>query len=222
MKNRTMATLILIGVLSLLVTPIQADFIQCPGGGGCAGTANNDLINGTPDRDGIDAGPGDDLVFGGDGQDTVLEGDSGGDMIFGGAGSDAISGGPGDDIILAGPDDLLRIQGAFGGTGNDTFYVLVGETANCYEITGNEDFDAVNFIGFGPYSAALPFGQEMIPFPSWIIIEDPVAGGLIFILVATEGSESFEQINGLLSPHVAIVDDAMRIQIQGARCVAAL
>jgi Ca2+-binding RTX toxin-like protein len=210
--------LIVIVFAAVIAAPIQADFIQCVALVFCQGSPNSDVINGTPSNDDIEASDGDDILFGGDGPDAALSGQQGNDLIFGGNHSDYIIGDAGNDIILAGPDDNVDDQNSLGGFGNDTIHILVGETTNCYFIDTGGDFDVVNLIGFGPHSATLPFGQEGIPALSQIIIEDPVAGGLIFIRVETGGTNSVEQINGLMNPTVTIVENAALPQILADRC----
>lgn len=93
----------MIGLLSalalmLLVSPSEANFVQCPGGpcGAVQGTTEEaDVINGTPDVDGlIIALGGNDLIFGNAGSDEIIGG-SGDDFIIGGLNSDTTRGGRG-------------------------------------------------------------------------------------------------------------------------------
>lgn len=198
----TVLSLMLFGVA---LNPIQADFVQCPSGGGsCNGTDNDDIINGTPSYDGITAMDGDDLIFGGDRGDSI-DGNAGNDIILGGQGSEEIQGGDGNDNILPGPDALNLVQTVEGNEDNDTFYVLVAETVNCLVIYGGNGLDVANLIGFGPFSAQVPFGQAGFA-AGFVHVIDPIAGGDVFIAVVETGNGDVEIIHGLLSPNPTIVE----------------
>jgi len=126
--------------------------VQCGGEGdqdpdpiGCAGTAQDDTINGTEIGEVIDARGGDDTVHGRGGADGIQgrggvddltgdEGDDGlfgegrGDTLSGGGGSNQYHGGSGPDTIIANessvPDEVEEI---FAGTGNDVINALDGQ-----------------------------------------------------------------------------------------------
>ncbi|MEO5375872.1 MAG: VCBS domain-containing protein, partial [Alphaproteobacteria bacterium] len=112
------------------------------------GTGNDSLTAGTGDdmlignagNDTLTGGAGADVVNGGDGIDTLIGGlsttvtDTGVDTLLGGAGNDnlyvgvgdVVDGGDGyDRVFVQGTDgvsiDLVNIDGAWGGSGNDTF-----------------------------------------------------------------------------------------------------
>ncbi|MEL6494199.1 MAG: peroxidase family protein [Cyanobacteria bacterium J06623_7] len=90
------------------------------------GSADNDLIDGLAGNDDIRGSQGDDILFGGAGNDT-LRGQAGEDTLVGGVGNDSLEGQAGDVFI--------------GGTGNDTYNILVGEPAGTFVVdeTGNND-----------------------------------------------------------------------------------
>jgi hypothetical protein len=207
-----MKQVIFVGVLSVMISglataPIQADFIQCPNAGNCDGTDNSDVINGAPNVVGenIRAGLGNDFIFAGDGDEDSF-GEEGDDVIFGGFGEDEVLGGPGNDILFAGADTGQNAeQLAQGDEGNDSFNVFVGEILGCLSIEGGEGFDAANLIGFGPYSATLPFGQPGFG-AGFIVVVDPITNGQIAIMVSENDDTGTEAINGLLSPNVTIVN----------------
>jgi hypothetical protein len=192
--------------LGLMASPIQADFIQCGGGGPCNGTDNSDVINGNSEANDINAGPGDDIAFGNEGEDS-LQGDGGNDILFGGPGDDDFFGNDGNDIILAGPDDDLD-SGQFinGDGGNDITHVLVGEILGCLSVFDNGGADVVNLIGFGPYSAQAPFGQPGFG-NGVVVVMDPITNGVIAIEVSENDDSGVETINGLLTPNVTIEND---------------
>jgi hypothetical protein len=192
-------------VLSFSVTPIEADFIQCTGIANCNGTDNNDIINGTPFTENFSGGFGNDLIFAGGGDDDP-NGDQGDDIIFGGIGDDEVLGDEDNDILLAGPDtgpDAEQL--AQGDEGDDTTHVMVGEILGCLSIESGEGLDLVNLIGFGPYSATLPFGQPGFG-AGFIMVFDPITNGQIAITVSENDDTGAEIINGLLSPSATIVD----------------
>jgi hypothetical protein len=196
--------LIAMSFAAVLTLPTQGEFFQCPPA--CAGSPNADVMNGSPNIDAITGGPGNDIIFGGDAFDTLV-GEDGNDLIFGGRDWDTLVGGPDNDTILPGPDGNEELQTSTGDAGNDSFIVLVGETANCQQIFGGADFDVLHLIGFGPYVAEYPYGQpEPVAFPSFIVIQDPVAGGHIFVIVGDD-PENLERINGLSSPNVTLLDN---------------
>jgi hypothetical protein len=66
-------------------------------------------------------------------------------------------------------------------------------------INGGPGNDAVNLIGFGPYSATTPFGIPNVE-PGVILTVDPITGGRIFVDVNPNG-DGAETINGLLMPN---------------------
>jgi hypothetical protein len=176
------------------------------------------VINGTLGNDGIDGQAGNDVIFGGDGIDGMA-GVQGNDLIFGGLGSDNIFGNSDNDTLIPGPDETDVIQISNGGDGNDTFIVLVGETINCHEIDGGPDFDVMHLIGFGPHVADFPYGATTpIASNSQIMINDPIAGGYIFVLVEN-GEDSLERITGLPSPIVSILDSAAAATFRGQNCI---
>jgi hypothetical protein len=209
--NMRAKNLVLIGLLSLLffvptTSQLEANFVQCPGGpcDDAEGTTiNADVINGTPLTDAIDAQGGDDVVFGGAGTDGI-DGRAGDDLLFGGQDSDEIEGGGGNDIILPGPDDSEFHQYIEMNDGNDVVNVLVTEITTCLFILDGDGFDVVNLVGFGPYSAALPFGQPGFGI-GYVYVVDPITGGEIFIWVSENTEDSIDVINGLPSPNVTIL-----------------
>jgi hypothetical protein len=101
---------------------------------------------------------------------------------------------------LPGPDDLDFSQEDLGGEGNDIFNVLVGEIIGCTILYGELGNDVVNLVGFGPYSATSPFGIEDFE-PGFILIADPITGGLIFVEVSPDANFNTEVINGLPTPN---------------------
>ena len=201
-----MRKLVLIAMMFAAVTalPIQADFFQCVPGPQCNGSPNNDLMNGSPGPNVMSGGAGNDLMIGGIGKDRLL-GDDGDDLIFGGLDSDIIEGDAGNDTIVPGPDDAEDPSLLAGTDGNDTFIVLAGETINCRLINGGPDFDALHLIGFGPYAADFPYGLPEPVATSLLVIQDPVAGGYLFVFVGSVGS-STERINGLPSLNFLVLD----------------
>jgi hypothetical protein len=212
MKRLLLIALLLAAVLAL---PIQAEFFQCPPN--CVGSANADVINGSPIADNIAGGLGNDLIFAGDGRDVTLMGQEDDDLIFGGLGSDLILGGPGNDTLIPGPDDAVELQSSAGEVGNDIFIVLVGETVNCQLLVGNEDFDILHLIGFGPYIAEFPFGlPEPIEDLSAIVVQDPIAGG--YIIISVGDVNGIERINGLATPNVTWMDNDTLTQFIIANC----
>jgi hypothetical protein len=199
----------LIGLLAILFSgltfsPLQADFIQCPGDA-CAGTINADVVNGTELFDDITSDDGDDIIFGG-AEDDRLFSELGNDIIFGGLGSDDMDSGPGDDILLGGPDAFTISQRVDGDEGNDVINVFAGETANCLRIfDGGGTNDVVNLIGFGPYSLVEPFGQPELG-EGFIYLIDPIAGGDIYIEIRGDvDDEAIEIVNGLPNPSITII-----------------
>jgi Ca2+-binding RTX toxin-like protein len=213
MKRLLLAVILFAAVLTL---PTQADFFLC--NPNCTGTPNADLMNGTDANNAMGDVAGNDIMFGGDGIDS-MNGDQGDDIMFGGNDWDIIFGGPGNDTLLPGPDGMESIQQTPGGAGNDMFIVLVGETSNCQIIFGDPDFDVLHLIGFGPYVTEYPFSQpEPVVFPSWVVIQDPVAGGFIFVMIG-DGPGSLERINGLPSPNITVLDDAAYGTFQNQNCI---
>jgi Ca2+-binding RTX toxin-like protein len=209
-KQRWILGLLSTLALMLLVSPSEANFVQCPGAANCGApegvTEQSDVINGTPFQDGIDGLGGDDLIFGGDDADPINAG-SGHDFILGGLGSDLIDGGSDDDIILPGPDNPNNLQEADGDFGNDIFIVLAGEVAGCLFIYGEEDHDVVNLIGFGPFSVTSPLDIPNF-VEGYVQIDDPIAGGRIFVEVSPDQAHNTEIINGLPTPFPTFLTDA--------------
>jgi Ca2+-binding RTX toxin-like protein len=203
---------------AVLAVPIQADFIQCVATVACSGSGNDDLVNGSPGVDRVQGLFGNDAIFGGASRD-LLSGDEGNDQLFGGPGSDFLAGQVGNDTLIPGPDDADAIQNSSGLSGNDTFIVFVGETVNCQLILGQADFDVLHLIGFGPYLAEFPYGAPTpIADGSYIVIQDPIAGGYIFVRVES-GQENLERINGLPSPNVSILESAAFTTFVGQNCI---
>lgn len=200
MKRLLLALILFAAVLTL---PTQADFFDCTGLLNCGGSPNPDILCCGGAMNGL---AGNDILIG---NDLINEsfGEEGDDVIFGGAEWDRSIGGPGHDTILPGPDGMGANQDSVGGAGNDTFIVLVGETANCQEIFGDQDFDVLHLVGFGPYIAEYPFGQIAPVAIGWVVIQDPVAAGYIFVRIIEGSDFNFERINGLPSPNVTILDD---------------
>jgi Ca2+-binding RTX toxin-like protein len=190
--------------MSLLAPPIQADFVQCAGNVQCDGTANSDIINGTDLFDDIFGLNGDDVIFANGGNDTV-EDEDGNSVIFGGTGSDKLEGSIGNDVLFPGPDVPEFGQGASGSQGNDTINVLVSDTGNCLIIYASNGNDVVNLLGFGPYIATAPWG--LATPEGWVHVVDPIAGGDIYIRVHENDAGGVEQINGLLSANLTLIND---------------
>jgi hypothetical protein len=210
-KQRWILGLLSALALMVLASPSEANFVQCPVGGGNCSVAQgvtdaSDIINGSQNVDQrIDGLGGDDLIFGNDSPDDII-GRAGNDIIFGGLGSDIIVGSEGDDIILPGPDTFNFSQNAGGRDGNDTFNVVVSEVTSCLFISGAEGIDVVNLIGFGPYSVSAPFDTfDEDGEPDFILIVDPITGGRIFVEVSPDEVTSTEIINGLLTPNPTIL-----------------
>lgn len=101
------------------------------------GGAGNDLIGGREGNDTVDGGTGNDAIFGGDGNDSLI-GNDGSDTLWGNAGADTLDGGAGDDDLVLGAGDL-----AYGGTGDDVFYLYdsegIGGTVAIVGGEGGED-----------------------------------------------------------------------------------
>jgi hypothetical protein len=205
---------ITLGVSSAL---IEADFILCTAGD-CDGSDQSDVMVAQGPTAVLHGLMGDDVLFDGDGAESIF-GDEGNDILFGGRGSESSFGQEGNNTFLPGPDDNLDVQNVFGSTGNDTFLIFAGDTVNCTQLFDDGGIDVANLIGFGPYSAISPFGPEFIESGSGIVIQDPVAGGLIFIRVATEGTGNIEIINGLISPNVTILTDQEFQQRKSDDCI---
>jgi hypothetical protein len=208
-KQRWMIGLLSALALMVFVSPSDANFVQCPGGacGTPEGSTNEaDVINGTQNNDDIMSYGGDDFIFGSAGMDFIISG-AGDDIIFGGLNSDLIDGTGGNDFILPGPDDLDSSQEGFGLEGNDIFNVFVGEIVGCMRLYGQLGHDVVNFIGFGPYSANSPFGIPDFEL-GWILIVDPITGGLIFVEVSPDAGDNTEVMNGLPTPNPTFLTDA--------------
>ena len=214
-----MKRFLLTGLLfvALFALPMQADFFQCPPD--CSGSNNADVMNGSPGDDSIEALAGNDIIFGNGGRDE-LDGDQDNDILFGGPDSDDLDGTGGNDTLIPGPDDEQFFQISFGGEGNDTFIVLVSETVNCQTIVGNEGFDVLHLIGFGPYIAEYPFGApQPIEDFSYIVIQDPIAGGFIFIEVEDDMGSSIDRITGLPMPNITVLNNADTISFSDQNCV---
>ncbi|MFO0827155.1 MAG: hypothetical protein U0572_03310 [Phycisphaerales bacterium] len=121
------------------------------------GSSYNDTLTGDANANSLDGGSGDDTLIGGAGNDTLLGG-SGNDVLRGGAGDDALSGGAGSDIADysdattavrvdltigtaqstggGGTDTLSSIEGAIGGSGNDTFVFSAPTAGTHYTVDG--------------------------------------------------------------------------------------
>jgi hypothetical protein len=212
------ALVLLLILISFLASPAtEANFIQCLGGD-CDGTGGDDFINGTALVEIVDSMDGNDLIFSGGEFDTINSGNDD-DTIFSGAASDTILSGNGNDIIFGGPDGFNSIQFADGGNDDDTFFVFAGETSNCYQIYGEAGFDVVHLIGFGPFVDEFPFGAENFDQGAAVIVEDPIAGGLIFIFVTDTEPGTTELIRGLPTPEAVITDKDAVQQIRNERCV---
>jgi hypothetical protein len=210
----------LILLMSLFALPSQGNFFQCIGVAQCDGSANADVMVGDDTDNLIFGFAGNDILFGKAGRDT-LRGQEGDDVLFGGTGSDDIDGNQGNDTLLPGPDDAGNPQGSVGLDGNDRFIVLAGETVNCQIISGGPDIDELHLIGFGPYVAEYPYGATPPFNSSAIVIQDPVAGGFIFVLVFDNIGLTgvVERITGLPTPNVAVLPDGEWQTFQNANCV---
>jgi hypothetical protein len=191
-------------ILGLAVSnqPSQADFFLCPNA--CTGSENADIIIGSAASNTLDGAEGADVIFG-QGESDLLVGRNDNDILFGGPGDDTVQGDGGDDILLAGPDDdATSFQTATGLLGNDQFHVFVGEILGCLGVFGDVGFDVLNLIGFGPYSATVPFGQPGFG-TGFLITTDPITGGTISVRVSENDDSGVDTINGLMSPNVTIV-----------------
>jgi hypothetical protein len=212
MKKLLLITILLSSIFTLTS---QADFFLCILN--CFGSEKDDFMQGSNDDDEIIGGFGSDLIFGADGRDLVA-GQQDDDILFGGMGSDMVLGEQGNDTIFPGPDDMYELQIAGGGIGNDTFYVFAGETVNCQFIVGDIDFDELFLIGFGPYSAEFPYGATgPIETGSNIIIQDPIAGGFLFVSISDNDS-NMERIYGLTSPNVSILNTDETDEFSSMNC----
>jgi Ca2+-binding RTX toxin-like protein len=145
------------GAAMLLVSGVAyALSVQCDGTGdqdpvlgGCAGTNQNDVINGTALRDiilalgGLDvvnARGGDDGVDGGGGRDDI-SGNAGGDFLLGGMGPDDINGGAGttDDAS----DPLTTFTCQIDEATTEGTQALSGDNGND-DLDGGRDNDLLN------------------------------------------------------------------------------
>jgi hypothetical protein len=209
MRKSIMLIVVLSGLaVGILPFVIQANFVQCPPvlcdvDNGV--TEESDIINASPEVAEIFGMGGDDIILGGASPDKLV-GEEGNDLLLGGLGSDELIGNEGNDILLAGPDTLDFSQKVSLHQGNDTTHVLVGEVLTCLNVFDNSGNDTVNLIGFGPYTAILPFGQPGFVQGTALVV-DPITGGRIFIEVEEANDQGVETINGLLSPDVVILTD---------------
>lgn len=136
-----------------------ADFIFANAGDDTVrGLGDDDFLDGQAGNDSLYGGPGDDSISGRDGDD-LLYGEEGDDTLLGGGGVDRCYGGPGDDEVdgrvgndyLEGGPGANRIDGGvendvlvgrsgqdflIGESGHD-FFVIVGNSADGYEIFGD-------------------------------------------------------------------------------------
>ena len=121
-----------------------------------AGAGGNDRLDGGAGNDILHDHLGNNVLIGGDGNDeisatgdgtNVLEGGNGDDKLYGGTGTATLDGGAGNDLIsiqrwTAGPG-LVR---AFGGEGNDVFYVSVQDHLAPIVVTGGGGVDTYYVI----------------------------------------------------------------------------
>jgi Ca2+-binding RTX toxin-like protein len=110
------------------------------------GGEDHDQLFGGVDNDTLHGDAGNDTLFGDQGDDQLFGGD-GADVLDGGIGSDTLSGDAGDDTIHVGSGDT-----AFGGAGNDTFFVTPAMlNGGALFIDGGEDDetfgDTLNITG---------------------------------------------------------------------------
>jgi hypothetical protein len=183
-----------------------ADFILCTAAP-CGGTPNADVMTGDGTAFELYGLEGGDVIFGGPAINDI-NGGPGNDILFGGGDDDQILGDEGDDFLLGGTDNFVREQVLIGEEGNDTYITFAGETSDCLFIQDDAvgGQNVVNLVGFGPYSATVPFGQPNFG-EGYIIEQDPIANGYVFIHVEDpESNGGVHTINGLLSPNVTIVD----------------
>lgn len=95
------------------------------------GGGDDDLAYGGDGGDDLRGGTGEDNLNGGAGGDRIY-GDAGADTLDGDGGADRISGGAGADIIESdsGWDDGTEVDRVYGGSGNDSISVGLGDVAN--------------------------------------------------------------------------------------------
>ena len=122
-------------------------FIGGTGGDTVFGFDGDDSIYGQDGADSLDGDEGHDTLDGGAGDDTLI-GDGGDDWLYGDTGADEIYAGDGNDSIMAAEGDS-----AYGGDGDDTFYIADYGEAGSAGITivggetGETNGDTLNFQG---------------------------------------------------------------------------
>ncbi|HEY0313361.1 MAG TPA: calcium-binding protein, partial [Allosphingosinicella sp.] len=125
---------------------------------------NDHLTAGTADAL-LDGGDGDDVINGGAGNDLLLGGD-GNDLLFSREGSDTLDGGNGDDYLemdtLFGGVPLSQSFSAYGGAGNDRFYISFSTTASATIDAGDGDDIVQLASGNGPLILTLGAGKDLI------------------------------------------------------------
>ena len=128
------------------------------------GHIGNDMIAGDAGDDALNGGGGNDMLMGGAGNDAllgsldndILVGGAGADTLHGGSGNDMLydrgddmrdylNGGAGDDILMGGTGDNLH-----GGTGADTFKLMVDNNATVEDFNPAEDIIEIAFDGAVP------------------------------------------------------------------------
>ena len=133
MKGNMATTQITVSWLAALLLALTAGTtlaasIDCPGGGGCVGTAGDDTMRGTATADGMDGSGGADKIYGLRGGDALIGG-AGKDYLSGGPGADLLDGGRGDDTLVtteySGPSGQDTVRGGAGIVANDGYKDLI-------------------------------------------------------------------------------------------------
>jgi Ca2+-binding RTX toxin-like protein len=105
------------------------------------GTNGNDTRNGTANRDYMYGLNGNDQLSGRAGDDQI-EGGGANDTLNGDGGNDVVDGGGGNDTLNPGGAEAFGIQQAYGGTGQDTITINVGEFSEAYGSYGNDTINS--------------------------------------------------------------------------------
>ena len=136
------------------------------------GEAGDDVLRGDRNRRSPGSNDdGNDIIYGGAGNDRI-GGKGGNDQLYGDAGDDTIWGDDGDDLLWGGKgNDTLTGDNDSGGSGSDTFVLVIGEgtdTITDFEV-GTDFIGLFGTLSFGQLSirqdaqdALIGFGDETL------------------------------------------------------------